>query len=72
MSEYRTKRVVCQGKNPRKEKALEKTVAGAEFKDFMAMSGFGIRWKPKALCAKFPADGAKEMGALTKEVGLVR
>lgn len=54
------------------EKSLEKAVASAEFKDFMVKNGFGIMWKPAAEYGKFMADGDKAMGAIMKEVGLVK
>ncbi len=54
------------------EKSLEKAVASAEFKDFMVKNGFGIIWKPAVDYGKFMADGDKEMGAIMKEVGLVK
>ncbi|RPJ11009.1 MAG: tripartite tricarboxylate transporter substrate binding protein [Deltaproteobacteria bacterium] len=54
------------------EKSLEKAVASAEYKDFMAKSGFGVLWKPSAEYGKYMAEGDKEMGMLMKEVGLVK
>src|SRR4030043_151518 len=54
------------------EKSLEKAVASGEFKDFMVKNGFGILWKPAAEYGKFMADGDKAMGAIMKEVGLVK
>jgi tripartite-type tricarboxylate transporter receptor subunit TctC len=54
------------------EKSLEKAVGSAEFKDFMKKNGFGIMWAPAAAFAKFMAEGDKTMGAMMKEVGLVK
>jgi len=54
------------------EKSLEKAVASAEFKDFMVKNGFGIMWGSATEYGKFMADGDKEMGAIMKEVGLVK
>jgi tripartite-type tricarboxylate transporter receptor subunit TctC len=54
------------------EKSLEKAVASAEFKNFMVKNGFGIMWKPAVEYGKFMADGDREMGAIMKEVGLVK
>jgi tripartite-type tricarboxylate transporter receptor subunit TctC len=54
------------------EKSLEKAVASAEFKNFMVKNGFGIMWKPAVEYDKFMADGDREMGAIMKEVGLVK
>ena len=54
------------------EKSLEKAVASAEFKNFMVNNGFGIMWKPAVEYDKFMADGDREMGAIMKEVGLVK
>ena len=54
------------------EKSLEKAVASAEFKNFMVKNGFGIMWKPAIEYGKFMADGDREMGAIMKEVGLVK
>jgi tripartite-type tricarboxylate transporter receptor subunit TctC len=54
------------------EKSLEKAVASAEFKDFMVKNGFGILWKPAAEYGRFMADGDRDMGAIMKEVGLVK
>jgi tripartite-type tricarboxylate transporter receptor subunit TctC len=54
------------------EKALEKAVASQEFKDFMKKNGFGIMWGPAGHFGKFMAEGDKTMGALMKEVGLVK
>jgi tripartite-type tricarboxylate transporter receptor subunit TctC len=54
------------------EKSLEKAVASPEFKNFMVKNGFGIMWKPAIEYGKFMADGDREMGAIMKEVGLVK
>lgn len=54
------------------EKSLEKAVASAEFKNFMVKNGFGIMWKPATEYGKFMADGDREMGAIMKEIGLVK
>lgn len=54
------------------EKSFGKAVASAEFKDFMVKNGFGIMWKPAIEYGKFMADGDREMGAIMKEVGLVK
>lgn len=54
------------------ERSLEKAVASAEFKDFMIKNGFGIMWGSAADYGKFMADGDKSMGAIMKEVGLVK
>lgn len=54
------------------EKSLEKAVASAEFKDFMKKNGFGIMWGSANEFGKFMAEGDKTMGALMKEVGLVK
>ncbi len=54
------------------EKALEKAVASAEFKEFMKKNGFGIMWAPAAGYARFMAEGDKTMGIMMKDVGLVK
>ncbi len=54
------------------EKSLQKAVASAEFKDFMKKNGFGIMWGSAAEFGKFMAEGDKTMGALMKEVGLIK
>jgi tripartite-type tricarboxylate transporter receptor subunit TctC len=54
------------------EKSLEKAVASAEFKNFMVKNGFGIMWKPATEYGKFMADGDRDMGAIMKEIGLVK
>jgi tripartite-type tricarboxylate transporter receptor subunit TctC len=54
------------------EKSLEKAVASPEFKNFMVKNGYGIMWKPATEYGKFMADGDREMGAIMKEIGLVK
>lgn len=54
------------------EKSLQKAVASTEFKDFMKKNGFGIMWGSAAEFGKFMAEGDKTMGALMKEVGLIK
>ncbi len=54
------------------EKSLNRAVESADFKKFMHDNGFGIMWKPAAEYGKFMAEGDKEMGALMKEVGLIK
>lgn len=54
------------------EKSLQKAVDSAEFKDFMKKNGFGIMWGTAAEFGKFMAEGDKTMGALMKEVGLIK
>lgn len=54
------------------EKSLEKAVASAEFKDFMKKNGFGIMWGSAKEFGRFMAESDKTMGALMKEVGLVK
>lgn len=54
------------------EKSLQKAVTSAEFKDFMKKNGFGIMWGSAAEFDKFMAEGDKTMGALMKEVGLIK
>lgn len=54
------------------EKSLQKAVVSAEFKDFMKKNGFGIMWGTAAEFGKFMAEGDKTMGALMKEVGLIK
>ena len=54
------------------EKALKKAYDSTEYKDFMKKNGFGVAWKGSGDYEKFMADGDKEMGAIMKEVGLVK
>ncbi|MGQ9695557.1 MAG: tripartite tricarboxylate transporter substrate binding protein [Thermodesulfobacteriota bacterium] len=54
------------------EKSLEKAVASAEFKDFMRKNGFGIMWGSAKQFGNFMVEGDKTMGALMKEVGLIK
>jgi tripartite-type tricarboxylate transporter receptor subunit TctC len=54
------------------EKSLEKAVASPEFKNFMVKNGYGIMWKPATEYGKFMTDGDREMGAIMKEIGLVK
>lgn len=54
------------------EKSLQKAVAHTEFKDFMKKNGFGIMWGTAAEFGKFMAESDKTMGALMKEVGLIK
>jgi tripartite-type tricarboxylate transporter receptor subunit TctC len=54
------------------EKALKKAYDSTEYKDFMKKNGFGVAWKASGDYGKFMAAGDKEMGAIMKEVGLVK
>ncbi|MGB9698468.1 MAG: tripartite tricarboxylate transporter substrate binding protein [Thermodesulfobacteriota bacterium] len=54
------------------ERSLQKAVASTEFKDFMKKNGFGIMWGSAAEFGKFMAESDKTMGALMKEVGLIK
>src|SRR4030095_15394126 len=49
--------------------ALQKVNASAEFREFMANRGFGVRWADGAGFAKFMDEGNKAMGAAMKAAG---
>ena len=53
------------------EKALNKVVESAEFKDFMKKNGFGIRWRDAKEFAAFMEEQDQTMGKIMKEVGLI-
>ena len=52
--------------------ALKKVNEAAEFREFMANRGFGIKWADGAGFAKFMDDGNKAMGVAMKAAGLAK
>lgn len=54
------------------EKALNKIVNGAEYKDFLAKRGYGWNWGDAAAFAKFMAEADTSNGEVMKAAGLVR
>jgi tripartite-type tricarboxylate transporter receptor subunit TctC len=52
--------------------ALKKVNEAAEFREFMASRGFGVRWADGAGFAKFMDEGNKAMGVAMKAAGLAK
>lgn len=52
--------------------ALKKVNEAAEFREFMANRGFGVRWADGAGFAKFMDEGNKAMGVAMKAAGLAK
>src|SRR5919109_4904775 len=52
--------------------ALKKVNESAEFREFMANRGFGVRWADGAGFAKFMDEGDRAMGAAMKSAGLAK
>jgi tripartite-type tricarboxylate transporter receptor subunit TctC len=52
--------------------ALKKVNEAAEFREFMASRGFGVRWADGAGFASFMAEGDKAMGVAMKDAGLAK
>ena len=52
--------------------ALKKVNEAAEFREFMANRGFGVRWADGAGFAKFMDEGDRAMGAAMKAAGLAK
>jgi tripartite-type tricarboxylate transporter receptor subunit TctC len=52
--------------------ALKKVNESAEFREFMASRGFGVRWADGAGFASFMAEGDKAMGVAMKDAGLAK
>src|SRR5919109_561629 len=52
--------------------ALKKVNEAAEFREFMANRGFGVRWADGAGFAKFMDEGDRAMGAAMKSAGLAK
>ena len=52
--------------------ALKKVNESAEFRDFMANRGFGVRWADGPGFASFMAKGDAAMGAAMKAAGLAK
>lgn len=52
--------------------ALKKVNEAAEFREFMANRGFGVRWSDGAGFAKFMDEGNKGMGVAMKAAGLAK
>jgi tripartite-type tricarboxylate transporter receptor subunit TctC len=56
----------------RLETALKAAYDSAEFREFMANRGFGMRWAGPAEFATFMADSDAQMGEAMKRLGLAR
>ena len=52
--------------------ALKKVNDSAEFREFMANRGFGVKWADAAGFAKFMEEGNKAMGVAMKAAGLAK
>jgi tripartite-type tricarboxylate transporter receptor subunit TctC len=52
--------------------AFKKVNESAEFREFMANRGFGVKWADAAGFAKFMDDGNKAMGVAMKAAGLAK
>ena len=52
--------------------ALKKVNEAAEFREFMANRGFGVKWADGAGFAKFMDEGNKAMGVAMKAAGLAK
>jgi tripartite-type tricarboxylate transporter receptor subunit TctC len=52
--------------------ALKKVNDAAEFREFMANRGFGVRWADGAGFAKFMDEGNRQMGEAMRAAGLAR
>jgi tripartite-type tricarboxylate transporter receptor subunit TctC len=52
--------------------ALKKVNESAEFREFMANRGFGVKWADGAGFARFMEEGDKAMGAAMKAAGLAK
>jgi tripartite-type tricarboxylate transporter receptor subunit TctC len=52
--------------------ALKKVNESAEFREFMANRGFGVKWADGAGFAKFMDEGDRAMGAAMKAAGLAK
>ena len=52
--------------------ALKAVNESAEFRDFMANRGFGVRWADGAGFAKYMEEGDKAMGVAMKAAGLAK
>jgi tripartite-type tricarboxylate transporter receptor subunit TctC len=52
--------------------ALKKVYDGKEYKDFMALRGFGVIWAQGADFEKFMAKSDADMGTVMKAVGLIK
>ena len=56
----------------RLQTAVKNAYDSAEFRDFMAKFGFGMRWAGPDEFAQFMADADAQMGTIMKKVGLAR
>ena len=52
--------------------ALKKVNESAEFREFMANRGFGVKWADGAGFANFMDEGNKAMGVAMKAAGLAK
>jgi putative tricarboxylic transport membrane protein len=52
--------------------ALKKVNEAAEFREFMANRGFGVRWADGPGFARFMDEGDKAMGVAMKAAGLAK
>jgi tripartite-type tricarboxylate transporter receptor subunit TctC len=56
----------------RLEEAVKKAYESAEYRDFMAGRGFGMRWAGPEEFASFMAASDKQMGVVMTGLGLTR